>query len=61
MIKLALLLLLLTVPLLSGTPWLGLPLWVWGSLGATLAFALVIVLLIEKRWESIKKEEPLDG
>ncbi len=61
MIKLALLFLLLTLPLLSGSSWLGVPLWVWGSLGMTLLFAAVIIMIIETRWESIKNEEPLDG
>jgi hypothetical protein len=57
MIKLSLLFLLLTIPLLDGEPILGVPLWVWGSLGATTIYAIVLIVTIEKRWSDLKGAE----
>lgn len=48
--KLSLVLLLLSVPLLYGTPYLGLPLWAWVSLGITLVYALSLILSITREW-----------
>lgn len=57
MFKLSILLLLLSIPFLSGKPYLGLPLWAWASLGATLLYAIVLILLIERRWKRQKGDE----
>lgn len=46
----SLLLLTATIPFASGTPYMGLPLWVWFSLLATAAYAALIIYLIQKRW-----------
>jgi len=51
------LLLFLTLPLLSSTPYAGLPLWAWGSLGASLLYAIVLIFSIEREWD----EESNDG
>ncbi|RLA68929.1 MAG: hypothetical protein DRG24_09310 [Epsilonproteobacteria bacterium] len=59
MIKFSFLFLLLTIPLLSGEPVWGLPLWVWGSLGATVIYAGVLIYTIETKWDDLK--EPHDG
>lgn len=50
-------LLLLSIPLLGGAPLIGLPLWVWGSLAATLLYGIVLIVVIEKRWDAFKEEE----
>jgi hypothetical protein len=55
MIKLSFLFLLLTIPLLGGEPVLGVPLWVWGSLGATALYGLVLIFIIEKHWSDLKE------
>ena len=55
MLKLSMILLLLSTPLLTSSIFFGLPLWVYGSLGATLLYALVLVFLIEKRWNHLKE------
>lgn len=57
MIRLSLFFLLLTIPLLGGEPVLGVPLWVWGSLGATSIYAIVLIVTIEKRWCALKGSE----
>lgn len=51
MLKFSPLLLLFTLPLLPATAYLGLPLWAWASLGATLAYALVLIFSIEYEWD----------
>lgn len=57
MFKYSFLLLLLTLPLLGGEPLWGVPLWVYASLGATLFYALSLLLSIEREWERLKGEE----
>ena len=57
MLKFSPLLLLLTIPLLPATACLGLPLWAWASLGATLVYAIILILAIEYEWD----EENTDG
>ncbi len=52
--KYAFIALFLTIPLLSSTPLFGVPLWVYGSLGATVALALLIIVTIEKEWDTLK-------
>jgi len=47
----------LTIPLLPSTPFAGLPLWAWASIGMSLVYALVLILFIEKSWE----DESNDG
>ncbi len=54
MFKYAFIALFLTIPLLSSTPLFGVPLWVYGSLGATVALALLIIVTIEKEWDTLK-------
>ena len=57
MLKLSPLVLLLTLPLLPSTPYAGLPLWAWASLGASLFYAIVLIFSIEREWD----EESNDG
>lgn len=57
MLKLSPLLLFLTLPLLPSTPYAGLPLWAWGSLGASILYAFILILAIENEWD----EESIDG
>lgn len=59
MIKFSFFFLLLTIPLLGGEPLWGVPLWVWGSLGTTILYALILVFAIETKWDDLK--EPHDG
>jgi len=54
MFKLSFLLLLLTIPFLDSTLYYGVPLWVYASLGATTIYALVLIFVIEKRWNRLK-------
>jgi len=44
----------LTTPFLSSTPLFAIPLWVYGSLGATIVLAVIIIIAIEKEWETLK-------
>ena len=55
--KLSFLSLFLTIPLLPSTPYAGLPLWAWASLGMSLIYALTLIVFIEKDWE----DEQNDG
>ncbi|MEN8146695.1 MAG: hypothetical protein ABFR02_03670 [Campylobacterota bacterium] len=54
MFKYAFFALFLTIPFLSSTPLFAIPLWVYGSLGATVLLALIIIVVIEKEWETLK-------
>ena len=54
MIKLSFFLLLLTIPLLSGEPLFGIPMWAIGSLFMTLIYGIILVLIIEKKWPQLK-------
>ena len=51
MIRYTPLLLLLTIPFFGGTPLLGIPLWAWVSMGTTLFYAVVLILVIERKWD----------
>ncbi len=50
--KLSFVSLLLSTPLLPSTPYAGVPLWAWASLGMSVVYALILILMIEKEWES---------
>ena len=54
MLKLSFLLLLLTIPFLNSDIYFGVPFWVYTSLGATIAYALVLIFIIEKRWNRLR-------
>lgn len=54
MFKFSFLIVLFTLPLLGGGSLWGVPLWAWGSLGATLVYALTLVTVIETRWDALK-------
>lgn len=56
MIKLSFFLLLLTLPLLGGSPLFGIPMWVFGSLAATIAYGIAVIAVIETRWDRLKDE-----
>ncbi len=49
--KLSFLTLFLTLPLLPSTPYLGLPLWAWASVGMSLVYGLILIIRIETEWE----------
>ncbi len=49
--KLSFLTLFLSLPLLPSTPYLGLPLWAWASVGMSLVYGLVLIIRIETEWE----------
>lgn len=57
MLKLSPLLLLLTLPLLPSTPYFGLPLWAWASLGMSIVYAIVLILSIENEWDKESLDE----
>lgn len=57
MLRLSLVFLLLSLPLLPSTPYAGIPLWAWASLSMSLAYALILIFAIQKRWD----EEELNG
>jgi len=54
MFKFSFLLLILTIPFLNSDIYYGIPLWVYASLSATIIYALVLIFVIEKRWNSLK-------
>ncbi len=49
--KLSFLTLFLSLPLLPSTPYLGLPLWAWASVGMSLVYGLILIIRIETEWE----------
>ncbi|MEA2048353.1 MAG: hypothetical protein U9O64_07910 [Campylobacterota bacterium] len=53
MFKISFVVLFLTIPFLSSTPLWGVPLWVYGSLLSTIIFAVLIIAVIEKKWDSL--------
>jgi hypothetical protein len=55
--KLSFLALLLTLPLLPSTPYFGLPLWAWASLGMSIVYAIVLILYIENGWDEESVDE----
>ncbi len=54
MFKFSFLLLFLTIPFFSSEIYYGVPFWVYASLGVTFVYALVLIFVIEKRWNSLK-------
>jgi len=48
--KISLLLLLLTLPLFPSTPYAGVPLWAWVSMGMSVLYALVLIYHIQTSW-----------
>ena len=55
--KLSFLSLLLTIPLFPSTPYAGVPLWAWVSLGMSAVYALVLIFHIEKDWKCEEEDE----
>ena len=55
MFKFSFILLLLTIPFLNSDIYYGVPLWVYASLGATTIYAVVLIFIIEKRWNRLKE------
>jgi len=53
--KLSFLFLLLTIPFFSSDVYYGVPLWVYISLSATIIYAILLILVIEKRWNNLKE------
>jgi len=51
MYKLSLFLLLLTLPLFPATPYAGLPLWAWVSMGMSVLYAIVLIAHIQNNWD----------
>jgi len=54
MLKTSFLFLLLSIPFLSSTIYYGVPFWVYTSLGATTIYALILIFIIEKKWDTLK-------
>ncbi|MEN8302873.1 MAG: hypothetical protein ABFQ64_02230 [Campylobacterota bacterium] len=54
MFKFSFVLLILTIPFLSSNIYYGIPLWVYASLSATVIYAVVLIFIIEKKWNSLK-------
>jgi len=54
MFKLSFLLLFLTIPFLSSEIYYGVPFWVYASLTATIIYAIILIFIIEKKWNSLK-------
>ncbi len=57
MLRLSLIFLLLTLPLLPATPYAGIPLWAWASLGMSVLYALTLLFAIEKEWDEGENNE----
>jgi len=49
--KLSLIILLFTLPLLPSTPYLGLPLWAWVSMGMSIIYAALLIIHIQNSWD----------
>ncbi len=56
MIKLSLLALFFTIPFFGSGIYYGVPLWVYISLGATLAYVVILLFIIEQRYHTLKDE-----
>ncbi|WP_373004259.1 hypothetical protein [Sulfurimonas sp.] len=54
MFKFSFFLLLLTIPFLNSDIYYGLPLWAYASLGATVIYAVVLIFIIEKKWNNLR-------
>lgn len=51
MLRLSLVLLALTLPLLPATPYAGIPLWAWASMGISLLYGIVLIFAVENEWD----------
>ena len=51
MLKLSLLFLFLTIPLLPSAPYAGIPLWAWASMSMSLLYAIVLIFAVENEWD----------
>lgn len=40
-----------SLPLLPSTSYAGVPLWAWASLSMSLAYAIILIFIIQKRWD----------
>lgn len=49
--RLSLLVLLFTMPLLPSTPYMGIPLWAWGSVMMSLLYAILLIFSIEDHFK----------
>ena len=56
MLKFSFVLLFLSIPFLSSDVYYGVPLWAYASIGFTVLYALALVYLIEKKWNTLKGE-----
>lgn len=56
MLKLSFLILLFTIPFLDSTIYYGVPLWVYASLTATIIYAILLIIIIEKKWKSLRDD-----
>jgi len=54
MLKFSFFPLLLTIPFLNSDIYYGLPLWAYASLGATIFYAIVLIFIIEKKWNKLR-------
>ena len=57
MYRLSLIFLLLSIPFLPSTPYAGIPLWAWTSLGMSLLYALTLIFSIEKTFDEKSLDE----
>ena len=55
MFKLSFLILIFTIPFLNSNIYYGIPLWVYASLSATTIYAIVLIFVIEKKWNKLKE------
>jgi len=55
MFKFSFILLLLTIPFLNSDIYYGIPLWVYVSLGVTFIYAVILIFVIEKKWNKLKE------
>ncbi len=51
MLRVSFVFLFLSLPLLPSTPYSGIPLWAWASLSMSLAYAIILIFVIQKRWD----------
>ena len=50
--KLSFFSLFMTIPFYPSTPYAGVPLWAWISIGMSIAYAIILIFHIEKEWKS---------
>ncbi len=56
MLKFSFILLFFTIPFLNSDVYYGVPAWVYASLAFTVLYALVLIYVIEKKWDTLKGE-----